>query len=49
MERSEFGCILNPGVDISLYTDKEQDTFDVGILHSHMEKITSFVVHLDKQ
>ena len=48
MERGEFGCILNPGVDISLDTDEEQDTFDVGILHSHVEKVTSFVVHLDR-
>lgn len=48
MERGEFGCILNPGVDISLDADKEQDTFDVWILHSHVEKIPSFVVHLDR-
>lgn len=49
VERGEFGCILNPGVHISLDTDKEQDAFDVWILHSHMEKISPFVVHLDRK
>lgn len=29
VERGEFGCILNPGVDISLDADEEQDTFNV--------------------
>lgn len=48
MEGSELGCILNPGVDISLDTDEEQDTFNIRILHSHVEKITPFVVHLDR-
>lgn len=29
VQRGELGCILNPGVDISLDTDEEQDTFNI--------------------
>lgn len=48
VERGEFGCVLNPGVDISLDTDEKQDTFNIRVLHSHMEEITAFVVNLDR-
>lgn len=47
VERGEFGCVLNPGVNISLDTDEEQDAFNIRILHSHVEEIAPFVVNLD--
>ena len=48
VQRAEFGCVLNSGVDVRLDADEEQDALDVGVLHRHVEEITSFVVHLDK-
>ena len=41
-----LGCVLNPGVDVSLDANEEQDTLDVRVLHSHVEEVTSLVVHL---
>lgn len=45
----EFGCVLNPGVNISLDADEKQNAFNIRILHSHVEKIAPFVVDLNKK
>lgn len=48
VEGGEFGCILNPGVDIGLNADQKQDAFDVRVLNGHMQEIPAFVVHLNR-
>lgn len=48
VEGGEFGCILNSGIYISFDANEEQDTFDVGVLHGHVEKVSPFIVHLEK-
>ena len=45
----ELGCVLDPGVDVGLDADQEQDTLDVRALDRHVEEVTPFIVHLERE
>lgn len=46
VEGGQLGCVLNPGVDVSLDANEEQHAFDVRILHRHVEEVAALVVDL---
>lgn len=46
VEGGELGCVLNPGVDVSLDANEEQHAFNVRILDGHVEEIAALVVDL---
>lgn len=49
VEGGELGCVLDPGVDVSLDADEEQHAFNVGILDGHVEEVTALVVDLTRK
>lgn len=49
MQRSEFGCVLHSGINISLHTDQEKHALNVRALHSYMKEVTSLVVNLSRK
>lgn len=49
VQRSQLGSILNSGIDISLDTDQEQNTFNIRVLNCQVKKIPALVIHLRQQ